>query len=254
MHTQKELQRKKIAELRRIAADLGIDYHKSWIRKKLIKEIIIAQGKESEPARPEPDQPGPINPDFEKAAAEKAAEPIKDNRGGARPGAGRPPGLTAEKARVKNLPQYPSQPIRQGVCCLFDLWSSAAKIEELALSDDEADLLSLPLTQLQEYYFPGILPEIAGTWIMLIYATTRVVKPRINIVNKVRAERRAAKTGGKEPEKTEPDNPDMTWHFAEPGGKPLHPIGPDKNQAVTFKASKVTCQTCIKLMAKKSLN
>ena len=196
----------------------------------------------------------PANVEFEQVVAAMSLEPEKpkDRRGGAREGAGRKKGLTDEKAKVKNLPQYPSNPIRQGCQALFDLWAAAAKIEELALSDEDADILSLPLTQLQEYYFPGILPEIAGTWIMLIFATTRIIKPRIDLVNKVRAERRSAKEA--QPQAEPEESTDQLWHFAEPGGNLLHPIGPTDKGRVTFKASNVTCPTCIKLMAKKSMN
>jgi len=249
MYTEKELSREKITELRRIAADLGIEYEKHWIRKKLIKEILNKQAGEVH-VEPQPEAQQPANPEFERAAAEKAAEPVKDNRGGARPGAGRPLGLTDEKAKVKNLPQYPSNPIRQGLCCLFDLWAAAAKIEELALSDDEADMLSLPLTQLQEYYFPGILPEIAGTWIMLIFAASRIMKPRIKIINKTREQRHAKKENKPEPEKTEIKNPNHISQLLLPESKWLHAVEIGEKDGWTTKREDVTCETCIKLMRK----
>lgn len=188
----------------------------------------------------------PANIAFEQAVAETIKgpeQPKKENRGGPREGAGRPLGLTDEKAKVKNLPQYPSIPIKQGCQALFDLWSTAAKIEQLALSDDEADILSLPLTQLQEYYFPGILPEIAGTWIMLIFAVTRVVKPRIDIVNTVRKERRAAR----------PD-PNVIYHFVAAGGVTMHALDSSYPNRITAETNKVTCQTCLKILANKSEN
>ena len=251
MHTQKELQRKKIVDLRRIASELGIEYDKRWIRSKLVKEILNKTESALEPANPSVQQPA--NPEFERAAAEKAAEPVKDNRGGAREGAGRPLGLTDEKAKVRNLPQFPSNPIRQGICSLFDLWATAAKIEELALSEDEADMESLPLTQLQEYYFPNILPEIAGSWIMLIFATTRIMKPRIKLINKVRAERQAAKQN----KPRENVRPSMITHFIDKNGEYLHVIDMnDLDNTVSQHIEKVTCPTCLKLklIADKHLN
>lgn len=135
-------------------------------------------------AQKEAPQQQPANADFEAAVGKD--ELPKDGRGGVRPGSGRPPGMTAAKAAVKGLPQYPSNPIKMGISALFDLWASAAKLESLALEDEEAHLLALPLTQLQEFYFPGIIPEIAGTWIMLIFAVTRVIKPRLTLLAALR--------------------------------------------------------------------
>ncbi len=136
----------------------------------------------------------PSNDDFE-AATKPEPEPPKDNRGGARPGAGRPKGLTDEKARVKNLPEYPSNPIKQGVQSLFELWATATKIKEVVLDEDEADLLALSITQLHEYYFPGIIPEIAGSWVMLIFAVTTISKSRIELIKTIHAKRKTdAKT------------------------------------------------------------
>ena len=209
--------------------------------------------KTAEPVT-EPKIEQPVNPEFEKVAAAAAAAEVagqpKDNRGGAREGAGRPLGLTDEKAKVKNLPQYPSIPIKQGCQALFDLWSSAAKIEQLALSEDEADLLSLPLTQLQEFYFPGILPEIAGTWIMLIFAVTRVVKPRIEIVNKVRKERRK---GGDTKAGPARDATGIICHYIY-NGKPLHPVPIGEPYTLTADVKEVNCPTCLKLLKNKELN
>ena len=139
----------------------------------------------------------PVNTDFEAAAQAKAIEEEPKKRGGYREGAGRPPGLTDEKARAKNLPKYPNIAIKQGVEWLFELWASAMKIELLALDENEAMLLSLPITQIQEYFFPGFIPEIAGAFVMLIYATTKITKPRFALIrelHKAKAEGRDIST------------------------------------------------------------
>jgi len=124
----------------------------------------------------------PVNADFEAAVKSKAEDPGTAKRGGHRPGAGRPQGLTDAKARAKNLPQYPNIAIKQGIEWVFELWASATKIEMLALDEDEAMLLSLPVTQIQEYFFPDLIPEIAGAFVMLIYATTKIAKPRLALI------------------------------------------------------------------------
>ena len=195
----------------------------------------------------------PVNPAFE-AAAQVVVPPIEkqEKRGGVREGAGKPLGLTDVKAKVKNLPQYPSNPIKQGSQALFDLWASAAKIEELALSEDEADLWSLPITQLAEYYFPGMIPEIAGTWVMMIFAVTRIMKPRIKLVNEVRKQRRSAQPAG--PEKAGPAKETRLIHYRSIGDKPIHALEPGAEVLFTGHFERVTCQVCKNIIKNLSLN
>jgi len=253
---KKDLLKKKIGELRRMAGGHGIELKPSWTRDKIANLIIkqrfaMAQQIKDKVPVPKPvvfdtshkEQP-PVNPEFEQAA--KIAEPPKkEKRGGVREGGGRPLGLTDEKARVKNLPQYPSNPIKQGSQALFDLWASAAKIEELALSEDEADLLSLPITQLAEYYFPGMIPEIAGTWVMMIFAFTRVVQPRMKLIDEVRKQRRAAvdiRTGPAQ------GGDGTLIHFQRLNQGPLHAIAAGDPFKNTTDYSIVTCETCKEIL------
>jgi hypothetical protein len=254
---QKELRKKKIGELRKIAGrfEPPIKLKPSWTRDKIIK--LILQRRRIEKAEPifditqqikdEQDraEQQPVNPEFEQAV--KVEEPKVEKRGGVREGAGRTKGLTDEKAKVKNLPQLSSTPIRQGCQSLFDLWASAAKIEQLALSEDEAEKLSLPITQLQEFYFPGILPEIAGTWIMLIFAVSRIVKPRIDMVNVVRKQRKELRVkSGFE------DRTIRHYQYKDNEGnlKPLHAVDPSVPAGYTDDLDKVTCQTCLEVIEK----
>lgn len=207
-------------------------------KKKTVKKKAKKVTPEEKPAQP-------VDNSFEQAVAEaEASEPKIENRGGVRAGAGRPAGLTAEKAAVKNLPKYPSIPIKQGCQSLFDLWATAAKIEQLALTDEEADLLSLPLTQLQEYYFPGILPEIAGSWIMLIFAATRIVKPRIDIIETTRKQRRQNKP--KKTEVTSGGNGKLYHYMVD--GKPIHAIEPGEAASFTDSRGNVNCTVCLGIL------
>ena len=252
---KKELMKKKIGELRKIAGRCHIEIKPTWT-KDIIAKLIIerrfamrheikdkAQArKDPQPAGQQPAGPPGVNTEFEKAA-HVAEQPAKqEKRGGVREGAGMPPGLTHEKAKVKNLPQYPSNPIKQGSQALFDLWASVAKIEELALSEDEADLLSLPITQLAEFYFPGMIPEIAGTWVMMIFAVTRVVQPRMKLIDKVRKQRRAAagdiRTGPAQ------GGNGMLYHFKTQDGGPLHAVAAGDPFKNTTDYGIVTCETC----------
>lgn len=240
----KHLMKKKIKDLVYIAGsfDPPIILKPTWTKDKITKLILERQNI---PVKaPDHIEQGPVNPDFEAAA--QVDEPVKEKRGGVRPGAGRTPGMTDEKAKVRHLPQVPSTPIKQGCQSLFDFWASAAKIEELALTDDEAETLSLPITQLQEYYFPGILPEIAGTWIMLIFAVSRVVKPRIDKVNVVRKHRKETRVQSSLEDRT-------PRHYQYKDGdsmKPLHAIIAGEPAAFTDELDNVTCPTCLEVIEK----
>lgn len=258
---QKELRKKKIGELRKIAGrfEPPIKLKPSWTRDKISKLILqrrmdaergLSASQEKGVSHPsvfaqERKEQQPVNPEFEQAV--KVEEPTVEKRGGVRPGAGRPKGLTDEKAKVRHLPQISSTPIKQGVQSLFDFWASAAKIEQLALSEDEAEKLSLPITQLQEFYFPGILPEIAGTWIMLIFAVSRIVKPRIDMVNVVRKQRKETRIkSGFE------DRTIRHYQFKDNEGKlkPLHAVDPSVPAGYTDDLDKVTCPTCLEVIEK----
>lgn len=264
---KKELMKKKIGELRKMAGRYSIEIKPNWTRDKIANLIIerrivpVAQQikdnaqarKDQQPAGQQPAGQAAVNPAFEQAA--QVVEPPagkQEKRGGVREGAGRQLGLTDEKAKVKNLPQYPSNPIKQGSQALFDLWASAAKIEELALSEDEADLWSLPITQLAEYYFPGMIPEIAGTWVMMIFAVTRIMKPRIKLIEEVRKQRRSAQPAG--PEKAEPAKETRLLHYKAKDGTPLHALEPGVEVLFTENPLKLTCQVCKNIIKNLSMN
>ena len=253
---QKDLRKKKIGELREIAGrfEPPIKLKPSWTRDKIAKLIMerrfeivpVAQQIKEKVPIPVPGlkEQQPVNPDFEAAVK---SEPAKAKSGGVREGAGRPKGMTDEKAKVRHLPQVSSTPIKQGCQSLFDFWASAAKIEQLALSEDEAEKLSLPITQLQEFYFPGILPEIAGTWIMLIFAVSRIVKPRVDLINVVRKQRREATVKSSLIDRTI-----RHYQFKDNDGnlKPLHAVPAGEPAAYTDNMDKVTCPTCLEVIEK----
>jgi len=192
----KALEAMKIEQLREAAAsfDPPIKLAYNATRKRIINAIIeredqAANMKSAINIVGKMNEQRPANPDFEQAVSSAPVEAPPENRGGARPGAGRPAGLTDEKARVKNLPQYSSAPVRQACVSLFDWWATLTRVRDIALSSDEAEVIALPITQLQEYYFPGMIPEIAAVWIGFIYAATIVVKPRIELINELRRQK-----------------------------------------------------------------
>ena len=183
----------------------------------------------------------PVNPEFEAAA--KVEEPYVEKRGGVRPNAGKPLGMTDEKARVKNLPKVPSNSIKHGAVTLFLFWSKKANIEDLALTDEEADLWSLPATQLQENYFPGLIPEIMSIWIEFIYASIRIMESRFDLINEVRKQRREARDT-----KAEPVEESRIIHYRTDDEKPIHAIATGVEAIFSGVHKRVTCPTCREIL------
>ncbi len=156
--------------------------------------------KKKIPAKPAPETKvsTPKNSEFEakldqvaadSAAAGSLAESppaaIKENRGGPRPGAGRPRGSTDEFVAVNKLPEKANMTLVPVLQIPFELWSVSQNLKELALSKDEAEQFALPVTQLLEYYFPGKIPEIAFVWLMLLGTSYNILKPRLELISKI---------------------------------------------------------------------
>jgi len=186
----------------------------------------------------------PLNPVFEAAA--KVEEPYVEKRGGYREGAGRPLGMTDEKAKVKNLPKIPSNSIKHGAVTVFSFWSREAKIEDLALTDEEAELWSLPATQLQEYYWPGLIPEILSIWIEFIYASIRIMESRFDLIDKVRKQRRAARET--KPEPAMADSGKVYHYRNSETNQPAHAFVPGAEAFMTTDVNKVNCKICVDLL------
>jgi len=191
------LLKKPIQQLRELAAAFDPPIYLSGKENKdrIIRKIIAREAKEA--ASPASSLPAagakdiaPPRPDFEAAASAPAPPPVS-KRGGVRKGAGKPLGMTDEKAAVKNLPKQPNMAIRQGVYVAGQAWAASVKIPAVAFDDEETDLLALPLSQLQEFYFPGLIPEIAAVWVSLAYGLAKVVKVRLDLIKVVQAKRKA---------------------------------------------------------------
>lgn len=189
-----------MSQLRELAAAFDPPIHlvAKESKARIVKKIIEREDREasshavSPPQGAGPGDVGPPRPDFEAAVKTSEAE-ATERRGGPRKGAGRPLGMTDEKAAVKNLPKQPNMAIRQGVYVLGQAWAASVKIPAVAFDDDETDLIALPLSQLQEYYFPGLIPEIAAVWVSLAYGLAKVVKVRLDLIREVQAARKEGK-------------------------------------------------------------
>ena len=125
----------------------------------------------------------PENADFEALAGADGDVAEPEARGGARPGSGRPKGMTAAKARMANLPDLPNEIILLTVTAAFDLWAKKSGVREVALSQEEAVELALPLTRLGEYYgITDYLPEQVMLWVAPVWAAYNIFKVKRQMI------------------------------------------------------------------------
>ncbi len=110
--------------------------------------------------------------------------------GGPRPGAGRPPGST-NKQRVLDKIGDETNPLFVPIVKIpFELWADAVKVPELKLSQVEADQLSLPVTQLVNYYLPIINENpVLAMWFGVASVAAAVMMPRFAKLAAIRSRR-----------------------------------------------------------------
>jgi len=198
MRGLEKLRKKPKAELIRTAKRLDIKPADSWNRTKLAKRILEKQkiAELEEPVQPESKaEDSRRKPDFEVLATEgpeivpDSPQLDEDGRGGYREGAGRTPGMSEEKARVRKIlkNQVPDPTIKFAFECLFDSWGTAVKVKGLALSADEIKAIAVPTTNLKEYYFPNLnLSPVLEMWIGLAVGVKTVVQSRIVLIRESR--------------------------------------------------------------------
>ncbi len=199
-----------IADNERLTTSTGkpIKWTKSHTIKERVKQIMAARSRRAVDAALEaggaPGEPTrPANPEFENlcatgtvpdgqgvavsgrpdtdggagAGGSDGSEGLEDNRGGAREGAGRPQGMTAERAAVMKLPDVPNKTIKDSLEALFELWSQATKCPEVALTKDEASDLALHWTRL--LHMAGVeqkIPDWASEIVTGMWDTYNMVK------------------------------------------------------------------------------
>ncbi len=194
-----QLRRNSKPVLVRMAKKLHIKVAVGWNRTMLARKILEKQ-KLSELdetlVQPEPKSDKPKRkPDFETLVTEGPAivpdssQLDKEGPGGVREGAGRTPGLTDEKARIERIVknEVPDPTIKFAFECLFDGWEKAVKVKGLALSKDETNVIAVPVTNLKEYYFPGLdLSPAISMWIGLAIGVKAIVQSRIELIRETR--------------------------------------------------------------------
>jgi hypothetical protein len=130
-----------------------------------------------------------------------------DGRGGPRPGAGRPLGMTDEKAKVRNLPTIPNETVVKLLLMAGGMIAGKTGIAETVFTRQEAEELGLPVTQLQEYYFPDGIPEIAWAWVSLIVTIYSVADAKVKIVKAARAAAAVKELEPAKPADQKPEGP-----------------------------------------------
>jgi hypothetical protein len=188
-----------IKELDALAAENHLELKPTWnrsqrafaIKKYLMKDKARQAGAEvnkidqSAPALQQDLGQRPANPALEEALIKE--EPKIDGRGGPRPGAGRPEGLSNEACKVKNLPTQPNETIVAAVKAIGALWSRKTNVKEVEFTDQECRELALPITQLLQYYYPGGIPEIAWVWASAGFSFVNIVNSRLRIIDAAKA-------------------------------------------------------------------
>ncbi len=168
-------------------------------KKEKIKKIPTRSAETSltqpTPASAKPEFAAKLDSLSQQPAAADAGGDKPDGRGGARPGAGRPKGVTDDLALVNRLPDVANKTLIPIIQIPFELWSISTKQPKLALTKEEGEELALPVTQLLEFYFPGKIPEIAFVWLCLLGSTYNVMKPRLTLLAELRGQKKQAVSG-----------------------------------------------------------
>ena len=195
IYTRAGLEPKSLEELAEIGkrSHLRLRFNKNHNRQTRITRILKRQTElavtspspnGASAAPPIPTAPTPP-PDFESLTGESPDDPPQQSqRGGSRPGAGRPQGMTADRAAMQHLTKTAHPPIKRGVLALGELYASATGCPAVAFADDEAEDLALPISQAMEYtgtikYVPPWLEigvDLLTIWFLAIKEKARVAR------------------------------------------------------------------------------
>lgn len=195
----KTLRRKSLKELAEIGErDFGLKFNKSInkadrVTRILSKQTELAAGSQSSvltsSAAVDEATPSAVQPGFSRLTDDEAPPP--NNRGGARPGAGRPEGMTNEIAAMNRLSQQPHPFVSGALELLFHRWAASVKCPDVALTKDEAFALALAWTQVGDYL--GVTEKIP-VWLQLaitaIWTTANIVQSKAKIARDFKAQQK----------------------------------------------------------------
>jgi len=183
--TMPQLRKMTLAELEEIGREFGLTFNKNASKSQRTKRILSAYAA-ADVDDPEPppscsaQTPGSPKPDFERLIdgdiADAQTGVPSSEWGGARPGAGRPPGMTEEIAAYNRLSQQPHPAIKMGVEKIFDLWSRRTGCPAMKLTKEEAVALALPWTQAYELSpLNGKIPPWLAVLCACVWSTAIIV-------------------------------------------------------------------------------
>lgn len=172
---------------------------KSVTKRQLAKKILAAYGAADLEKAAAGGAPNTVTPDFDLAASNREFEELCDGtdpaveevetpkRGGVRPGAGRPRGMTEEKAMYNRLSEQPHPAVKQMFELLFDAWATKSACPSVKLTEQEARDIALPWTNVLELM--GVADRIPN-WIVVALAcgwnTLSIVKAKAAIAREAR--------------------------------------------------------------------
>lgn len=102
-------------------------------------------------------------------------------------GPGRP---RKEPEPIPDIANIDNKIIKDAVQVPFDLWARSQGINNLRLTDDEAEQISAPIKTLLDYYLPEV-PAIAYAWGALVITAYTLVSPRLFMLEQIRKDKSA---------------------------------------------------------------
>lgn len=158
-----ELNKMKVPQLRELAKSKGIHIPKRWLKPQIVEAIAKALNT-SETAQDDysdflGDDSKPVEVE-EVETAETDAEPEPAGRGGARPGAGRPPGTDADHMKMKRANSVQTADIN-----LKNMVIGCFKFRKKDTDEELAENAAKSYTKVGEYF--GVMERIRNTpaWI-----------------------------------------------------------------------------------------
>jgi hypothetical protein len=198
-YTAKDLKGYRLNDLDQIGDQIGLTFTKNHTKAERAKRILqryaemdlaTDSGPESPPFTPA--GPGASKPEFERLidsqpGEEEGADTDAPQRGGSRPGAGRPEGMTDEIAAYNRLSKQPHPFVKQAIEKIFDAWAARVDCPQIRLSKEEAVALALPWTHALE--LSGLGNRIPP-WLMVvlscIWSTAMIVDGKAAIARQAK--------------------------------------------------------------------
>ncbi len=212
VYNLKDLRKMTLAELADVGGPLGLNFTKNHAKAKRVTMIVarqteLAVERGSGEAPPQPSPENPQRPDFEAlldgqspddSAFDDPPTSSACPRGGSRPGAGRPVGMTDEKARMAQLSETPHPVIEEAVAWLYGGWARISGCPDVALKPDELHDNALALTNAGEYI--GVVQKIPPwlkLWLTSFVTVVGTFRNKARIAREHAARRRSEADAGR---------------------------------------------------------